>query len=74
MYVGGSPAQALAQFPPAARHSGARPNEALMLTVVGRLKMAHDLQLPPSCFMANCNVEINGSWVRIMIDGNVGGG
>lgn len=75
MYVGGSPAQALAQLDEAVRRSGERPPEALMRTIIGLLKMAHDLQLPPTCFMANTNVELQGTnFVRIMVDGHVTGG
>lgn len=72
---GGTPAQTLAQLEEAVKHHQLQMPEAMMRTIVGLLKMAHDLQLPPTCFMANCTVDLRGTpFVQFYINGYVGGG
>ena len=73
--LGGTPAQTLAQLEEAIKRHQLQIPESTMRTIVGLLKMAHDLQLPPTCFTANCTVDFQGpTYVRFYIDGYVGGG
>ena len=73
--VGGTPAQTLAQLEEAIKRHQLQMPEAMIRTIVGLLKMAHDLQLPPTCFMANCTVDLQETtFVQFHINGYVGGG
>ena len=76
LYAGGSPAQALAEVQ---RQAQSEPlDEATMRVIAGLLKMAHDLQLPPTCLQASVQVRsevgnYGGRWVEVTINGNVQG-
>lgn len=76
LYAGGPPAQALVDVERQARSEPL--DEAAMRVIASLLKMAHDMQLPPTCLQANVQVRsergvYGGTWIEVTINGSVPG-